>query len=518
MGVLGGNLKFVETNNAEIAARVPLQYSPQPPPELLFSDPTDGVYLGVTEFLNTPVYWNPKYLTNPHIVIVGISGSGKSYTIKTFLLRASYVWHANAVIIDWTGEYMDWVTQTNGKVVSLGQGNYLNIMDLGGMKPYARIQQIINTLDLLIDISRNEEQKRLLEWALETAYTNAGFRLDSNEQYDPLGRPLEPPTLKDVVKLLEEKLELEANPYVKRELQTLVYKLKQFTRPGEDFFANKSTLSLDELINSGLVDINLSGLPSEPMRALGALTILQFIKEKMRTEDFRKIKGIRLFVVIDEAWKISGEENSDVVMIVREGRKYGFSMIIASQNPTDIAQSIFSNAGTVLMLKVKFENFLNYLQGSLRFSDFVREKIQGFGVGQAAMYLSYYVSGNFSNTVIIKKIEGEIIVRDYFIMLNVIEGDTMGSVSLTREDFRAKLRAKGIDMKSIENISSNFEKNNNRLDVIEFTRLMLLEGVERKIIVEFLKELGVEDQTIAKAIQRALMKIRGGEKIVEVKL
>lgn len=517
MGVLGGNLKFNEINNMEIAARAPLQYLPQPPPELLFSNPTDGIYLGVTEFLNTPVYWNPKYLTNPHIVIVGISGSGKSFTIKTFLLRASYVWNANAIIIDWAGEYKDWVMQTNGKVISLGGGNYLNIMDLGGMKPYARTQQIVETLNLLIGVSADEEQKRLLEWALETAYTNAGFRLDSNEQYDPLGRPLEPPTLKDVVKLLEEKIELESNPYLKREIQTLVHKLKQFTRPGDDYFANKSTVSLDELITSGLVDLDLSTLPNETMRALGALTVLQFIKEKMRTEDFRKVKGVRLFVVIDEAWKISKEENSDVVMIVREGRKYGFSMIIASQNPTDIAEAIFSNSGTVLILKVKFENYLNYLQGSLRFSDFIRDKIQSFGVGQAAMYLSYYISGNFSNTVLIKKIEGEEIVKDYFIMLNVIEGDTMGSVSITREQFRSKLRMMGIEMKTIENISNMFEKNNNRLDVVEFIKLMLLEGIDRKDIVEFLKELGVEDQTIAKAIIRAQMKIKGGEKIIEVK-
>ncbi|MEM0382868.1 MAG: DUF87 domain-containing protein [Candidatus Anstonellales archaeon] len=518
MGVLGGNFKFIESNNYEISARVPLQYPPQPPPELLFGDPTEGIYLGVTEFLNTPVYWNPKYLTNPHIVIVGISGSGKSYTIKTFLLRASYVWNANAVIIDWAGEYKEWVSQTNGKVVSLGGGNYLNIMDLGGMKPYARIQQIVQTLDLLVGISESQEQKRLLEWALETAYLNAGFRLDSSEQYDPLGRPLEPPTLKDVVKLLEEKIELESNPYIKRELQTLTHKLRQFTRPGDDYFANKSTLSLDELISSGLVDLDLSTLPSEQMRALGALTVLQFIKEKMRTEDFRRIKGIRLFVVIDEAWKISKEENSDVVMIVREGRKYGFSMIIASQNPVDIAEAIFSNAGTVLMLKVRFENYLNYLQGSLRFSNFVREKIQSFGVGQGAMYLSYYVSGNFSNTVILSKIEGEIVIKDYFIMLNVIEGDTMGSVSITREEFRSKLRAMGVDVKSIESISSSFEKNNNRLDVIEFVKLMMLEGIDRKLIVEFLKDLGVEDQTIAKAILRAQMRIKGSERIAEVKL
>ncbi|NPA22580.1 MAG: ATP-binding protein [Candidatus Micrarchaeota archaeon] len=511
---------FKEVHNSDIGARNPLNYPPQPPPEILFGDPTDGIYIGRTDALNTPFYWNPKELTNPHIVIVGITGSGKSYTIKSFLIRASIVWEANAIIIDWAGEYKEWVTQSKGKVIALGKGNYLNLLDLGGMKPYARIQQIVETLDLLTGVGRFPDQKRLLEWALEKAYLEAGFKLDSTQQFDELGRPLEPPTLKDVVRILEEKKELEvqARSFIAQEIENLIYKLKQFTRPGDDFFANKSTISLDELISSGLVDLDLSGLPNETMRALGALTVIQFIKEKMRTEDFRKTQGkIRLFVVIDEAWKISKDENSDIVMIVREGRKYGFSLIVASQNPTDIAEAIFSNAGTVFILKIKFENYLNYLQGSLRFSDYVRERILGFGVGQAAVNMAFHTPGKYVQTFILERIEGEEPLRDYFIMLNVV-GDPMGSVSIRRDIFRARLRELGLSAEKVDKLSTLFDKNSNHLDIVTLIIEMDRLGMERKKMVEFFKELGIDDQTIIKALARAQAQVKGVDKSAELKL
>ena len=510
--------KLQEITNVELANRAPIVYPAQPPSEVLFKDITNGIYLGRTEFLNTPVYWNPQYLTNPHIVIVGISGSGKSYTIKSFLVRASFVWNANAIIIDWAGEYREWVSQVGGKVIKLGAGNYLNLLDLGQMKPYARIKQILETLRMLAGIGESEIEIRLLEKSLENVYTKAGFKLDSTDQYDALGRPLQPPTLKDVVKDLEEKrLTENLDLLTSQSIDALIYKLKQFTRPGDDFFSNPSTLSLDTLISSGLVDLDLSELPNETMRALGALTVIQFIKERMRLEDFRSLKGrIRLFVVIDEAWKISKDENSDIVMIVREGRKYGFSLIVASQNPTDIAEAIFSNSGTVLMLKIKFDNYLDYLQRSLKFSNFVRERIQTFGVGVGALNMSFYISGKYPNTAIVK-IDGEQIERDYFIMLNVV-GDPMGSVSIPRDDFISKLRSYGMNISDAQEISMLFEKNNYRVDIVSLVVALMRKKISRRVLVEFLKELGLEDTTIAKAISKAQLELQGGDSVAEIKL
>ena len=244
--MIGGRLKLVKVPNSAVSSRNILVHPPEPPMEVLFGDPTNSIYIGRTKIFNVPFYWTHENVANPHIAVCGISGSGKSYFIKTFLLRSAFVWNSNALIIDWAGEYKDWVKQTGGKVVGLGRGSYLNLLDLGGMKPYDRIKQIMRTLELLTDIAQYPEQRRLTEQAIEKAYLENKFRMDSREQKDELGKPLTPPTLKDVVRVLTEQAQMGSYDFP-AELENAIYRLRQFTKSGEDFFAQQSTVSLDDL-------------------------------------------------------------------------------------------------------------------------------------------------------------------------------------------------------------------------------------------------------------------------------
>ncbi|MEM0149987.1 MAG: DUF87 domain-containing protein, partial [Candidatus Micrarchaeaceae archaeon] len=114
----------------ELSKRVFLSRPPEPPQEYLLNDPTNSIFIGISRMFETPFTWNFFNLTNPHIAVVGITGAGKSFFVKTFLTRASYVWQTNAIIIDWAGEYKAWVKQSGGTVVTLAKGDYLNIMDL----------------------------------------------------------------------------------------------------------------------------------------------------------------------------------------------------------------------------------------------------------------------------------------------------------------------------------------------------------------------------------------------------
>ena len=365
-------LRFQHIMSNEIAKRAFISRPPEPPASVLLNDPFKSIFIGNTKIFRVPFTWSFLNITNPHIAVVGITGAGKSYFVKTFILRANYIWGTNAVIIDWAGEYKAWVNQSGGTVVSLGKGSYINIMDLSGMKPLDRVKQIINSLDILTDIGTYPEQKRLTEEAIEQAYVNAGFTLSERA---PEGK--DAPTLKDAISLLSEKLQEGTYEYP-AELENAIYRLRQFAREGEDYFARKSTLELSKLVESGLVDIDLSALSDDTFRALAALFILQTLKELMRAEVWSESKGLKTFVVLDEAWKVASDEKSDAVTIVREGRKYRFGLIVASQNPTDINEAIFSNVGTNFMLRIKFEKFMNYLQGSLNFSDFIRSEIGKF--------------------------------------------------------------------------------------------------------------------------------------------
>ena len=504
-----GKLYISKVSNSEISKRNLLVHPPEPPMEVLFGDPSDGIFVGRTKIFHVPFYWTFKHVANPHIAVVGISGSGKSYFVKTLLMRASFVWNTNALIIDWAGEYKEWVKQTGGRIISLGKGAYLNLLDLGGMKPYNRIKQVMRTLELLTDVGQYPEQKRLTEMAIEKSYIKGKFKMDGVEQRDEVGKALTPPTLKDVVNIMEEQSKLGTYEFP-AELENAIYRLRQFIKPGEDFFAQQSTVTLDEITSSGLVDLDLSGLPDETTRALGALSVLQFIKEKMRVSGWAKEKGLRLIIVLDEAWKIAKEDNSDAVMIVREGRKYNFALIVASQNPTDISEAIFSNVGTTFIMKVKFERFLDYLQNTLNFSNYMRGEISKFGVGQAAVNMAFSSSSPYPSTFLLDKIEGEEPIREYFLDLEKAlsteqkrDVNMPKSISFHKDDLRKKLREFGLGDERLEEVSKLFEKKSRHMDVVSFIILLERYGIARSNIATFLKDINIDDSTIINIFTKA---------------
>ncbi|MDE1845688.1 MAG: ATP-binding protein [Candidatus Micrarchaeota archaeon] len=494
---------MVRTQNLmsnELAKRVFLSRPPEPPHEYLLNDPTNSIFIGITKIFGAPFSWTFANLTNPHLAVVGITGAGKSFFVKTFLIRASYVWNTNAIIIDWAGEYRAWVKQSGGTVISLAKGDYLNIMDLSGMKPLDRAKQIVNSLEILTDISQYPEQKRLTTEALEQAYVNLGFNLASVP--DP---KKEAPTLKNVISLLEEKLQDGTYEYP-AELENAIYRLRQFAREGEDYFARKSTLDLGKLVSSGLVDLDISGLPDESFRALAALFILQSLKEKMRMEGWSSSKGLRAIVVLDEAWKVASDERSDAVMIVREGRKYQFGLIVASQNPTDINEAIFSNVGTTVILRIKFEKFMNYLQGSLNYSNFIRKEISRFGVGQAAIDMSFQTSVQFPEIFVIDKVVGEIPLDVYTLSVgDIMNQDELENPEMQKEyyfekiDLRNKLIESNIGIEVIESIFKRLDDKNRQLDIRGFIQVLNEFKVEKQNVIILLRSIGLQDMVITRA-------------------
>ena len=494
-------LRLQHIMSNEIAKRAFFSRPPEPPADVLINDPLQSLFVGTTRIFKIPFSWTFANLTNPHISVFGITGAGKSYFVKTLLIRASYIWGTNAIIIDWAGEYKPWVKQSGGVVVSFAKGDYLNIMDLAGMKPLDRVKQIMSSFDILTDISSFPEQKRLTEEAVEQSYVNLGFNIAEKA---PEGK--EPPTLKNVISLLEEKLQEGTYEYP-AELENTIYRLRQFAREGEDYFARKSTLDLGKLAESGLVDIDLSSLPDERFRALAALFILQTLKEKMRATGAAETKGLKAFVVLDEAWKVASDDKSDAITIVREGRKYQFALIVASQNPTDVNEAIVSNVGTSFILRIKFEKFLNYLQGSLNFSDFIRNEISRFGVGQAAVYMAFQTAIRFPEVFVLEKIYGEEPLHVYRLDLSDILTQSELSAGLIdkeyqfeQEELKNKLIEFNLSSESINDLINKMDVQGRNMRIGTFMQELRNLGVQNASIVAFFKSLSLDDSIITRII------------------
>jgi DNA helicase HerA-like ATPase len=497
-------IKLQHIMSNEIAKRAFLSRPPEPPAGVLMGDPFQSLYIGTTKIFKVPFTWSVINLTNPHIAVVGITGAGKSYFVKTLLVRANYVWNTNAIIIDFAGEYKAWVKQSGGIVVSLGKGDYLNIMDLSAMKPLDRTKQIMNSFEILTDILQYPEQRRITEEAIEQSYLNAGFILSENAAADR-----DAPTLKNVISLLQEKLQEGTYEYP-AELENAIYRLRQFAREGEDYFAKKSTLDLGKLSNSGLVTIDLSGMSDDRFRALAALFILQTLKEIMRSESWSETKGLKALVVLDEAWKVASNEKSEAITIVREGRKYQFGLIVASQNPTDINEAIFSNVGTTFILRIKFEKFMNYLQGSMNFSDFIKTEISKFGVGQAAVDMAFQTALRFPEIFVLDRIYGEEPLYVYTINMSDILTQTemsadvlQKSYQFEKEELKNKLIEYNVGNDNISEIFAAMDLQNRSIMLLDFIRMLKKSGITVANTVTFLKSLSIEDQLITRIISSA---------------
>ncbi len=500
----------------EVARKMILVHPPEPRKELLLSPPTQGVYIGKTRFLRTPVFWDPSKLINPHIAIIGITGSGKSYTVKTFLTRASLIWNTNAVILDWVGEYDSWVRQAGGRVINLAKER-LNILDLVGLPKRSRIKQIVSALDVLLDLKSFPNERDDIEEALEYVYYKAGTahptlkenlkivekekeakrrakleREDMGEVLSELSKDgrVEKPTLSNVVWVLE-----------KNGKKKAARLLKRFTAEGSDFFAGTSTMDIKKLTSSGLVCIDLHDLPSEEMRSLAGLTILQYIKELMRAEGMQKDnKHVRLFVVLDEAWKIAQDERSDVIAIVREGRKYNFSLVIATQNPTDMHKTIFSNIGSVFVLRIILKEYRDYVRNSIGYSEFIDGEISKFGVGDAAVNMIFAERQSRVMTFLMDKIDGE-----EPLLIYKIKGGEM-IVEIEREQFVRMLYEMGLTEGQLNMVKNEFEKGDGLVDGEQLVAVLERFGYSKPSIISFLRQLGIDEKNLIQVFSLVRMR------------
>jgi DNA phosphorothioation-dependent restriction protein DptH len=77
---------------------------------------------------------------------------------------------------------------------------------------------------------------------------------------------------------------------------------------------------------------------------------------------------LRCFVVLDEAHRLSFERDTPVERLLREGRKFGVGLILASQQPEDFSPTAFANTATKLIFQLTDERnaVTKYLTRKLR--------------------------------------------------------------------------------------------------------------------------------------------------------
>ena len=210
----------------------------------------------------------------------------------------------------------------------------------------------------------------------------------------------------------------------------------------------------------------------------------------MRSSARRDDKRPGLFVVVDEAWKLAGDEKSDVVSIIREGRKYGFGLIVASQSPTDVHKSIFSNAGTTLCFRLTLASERDYVRSSLSYSGFVDSLSQGMAVGQALVHLEFSRPVSCPRTFILGKVEGEGLLE-----ICSLRGDGM-NLEFEKGSLSRRLLAFGLSDRQVASLLAEFERHSHSLEARRFVSLIEKLGHGRTSAISLLRELGAGEREL----------------------
>ncbi len=83
----------------------------------------NGVYIGKTMTYRMPFALNPEKLMNPHVAVLGMTGSGKTYFIKGYITRMRLQMGTSLLVVDWNGEYDEVISYLEGKIIRLMPGD-----------------------------------------------------------------------------------------------------------------------------------------------------------------------------------------------------------------------------------------------------------------------------------------------------------------------------------------------------------------------------------------------------------
>jgi len=488
-----GMLKLQTALSSSIARRRFLLRPSEPDWQDLLGTPGNSIYFGRTSILNVPVYWDLPRLANPHIAVVGMTGSGKSFFIKTFITRASMLWGSDALILDWSGEYSPWVRSAGGRIIDFGEGTALNILDCRAAKgaphpqaatPGAHIERLLGAISVACSISNSPQAQMQIKNALKKSYEK--FKLPLNRPVSRHARRI--PTLADAYSALKNARQPACD--------SALLALEKLCSPNSPFTSRSGGMSPESLFGNGLASINLSTLPCDEHRSLAALIILQFVKEKMRRSPTAPLPFPRLIIVADEAWKIAQDENSDLVQILREARKYSFCLITASQNPTDISKTILSNCATLLAFRLLHHEYRQSLQESLNLHRDVSSKMERFEVGQALCRLALKRPGAYDGPFIISKIEGEEPQVQFLLEAGNLK------LNMQKSEFTKKLWRSGLANPQISQLCSQFEQSGNSLPAHRLASSLLAFGLSRASVLSLLRDLRVPDSALPSIFSR----------------
>ena len=312
------------------------------------------VLLGTDAETNEEVFWNPdpdSGSANPHVLVVGESGFGKTYTISCLLAELGKQ-GVHSIVFDYAQGFTaaswspDFVRANRPVEIHASRDgveiNPLQIFpsDLHG--PVNVAQRVADTFGRVYP-KIGVQQHAVIRQATLDVLADRGILPEAEQTWMS-----ELPAFDS----LQEKLQDYADRYghaqsrvaslVASHISTM-FVFRTFRRGGCKVAWSDVTRS-----ESMVFVIQLKGLEYSAERAVTEFLLWNLI-------GYVESLGpgpLRCFVVLDEAHKLSLNAGSPVEKLLREGRKFGLGIILSSQQAEDFSPVAFANTATKLVFQV----------------------------------------------------------------------------------------------------------------------------------------------------------------------
>lgn len=284
------------------------------------------------------VTWETDKNPNFGVLITGDSGSGKSQTIRA-LIRDLRLAGFPVLIFDFKNDYSDPdFTAALGLTVYDVARQGLPFNPLGLMPDEkGEVQPIRQCHDFASIIARveglKEQQHHRLVEAQRKAYENHGLDPRARIAVDSVTSE---PVFEEVLDILRGNDEEVSN--------RVLYRLQKFSDLGL-FPSAPVTYKFEDLIRDGVVLTLNDASNDKLMRILAEILIVKLHSVIKRGDQPR---ALRRMLVFDEAWQVA--ESQRLVDLAREGRAFGVGLLIGTQYPKDLSESLVGCLRTQLYL------------------------------------------------------------------------------------------------------------------------------------------------------------------------
>lgn len=348
----------------------------------------DGIWYGVNRSTNSNVILDRFQLQSPHSVVLGSSGSGKSYGAKLEMLRA-LMDNMPVMVIDPDGECERLAAQTGGQFITIGPSSQdrINVMDFAyiadGVEDQLtpKILSVIKLIGAMMNPSGdgyglNAEQVQILDQLLRGAYADFGYTQDPRTQIHASSDRM--PIFSDVRARMELFIrENEHLPHAQSLVAEVVASIGPYCAGG--MFANLFDQHSNVDLREQFVVFNVKPLTAARnphLLALGMHSVLEFVWNTTMNRQ-QMLSGTRRLLFVDEAHVMmrSPESAQFLEEMLRRARKCNVGVTVLTQDPEDFVRPdrpqgklILANSSMQVALRMKRRS-LELLQDILGLDD-----------------------------------------------------------------------------------------------------------------------------------------------------